>query len=391
MTDAEPRQQPARAQPAGSFPNAWTLCRVQGIPVRIDWSWLLMAGYVGFFLYTTFAGRPGPADPLLTLALAVAGTALFTASILAHELGHALTSLDRNIPVLSITMFALGGVTESTREADRARDEFVIVGIGPFISLVLAAAFGLVAAGTIGLPYVAGLAGVLAVANLILAIFNIVPGYPLDGGRLLRSVLWGITGDPHKSTRWAARVGQAFAATLVLVGLVGFTGGDFRWAPGFLRVPLEWISGGLWTLLIGIFLFQGATSSYKRARLREQLNRTSVRDVMGSVPPPLPAQWNLARALDVVQERPSLLWPVGDPVVGTLVLGQIDAVPSDLWDTTTVEDIALAADVTAVPVDTPLDKAVERMANAPHNMIVVTDAGRAVGLLTPSLVSATHH
>src|SRR5688572_10271937 len=132
MTDVEPSPQPARAQPVGSFPNARTLFRVRGIPVRVDWSFFLMAAFVAFQLFAGFAQSRG-GGPVTPALLAAVGTVLFFASILAHELGHALTSLDRDIPVLSITLFALGGVTESTREADRARDEFVIVGIGPFI------------------------------------------------------------------------------------------------------------------------------------------------------------------------------------------------------------------------------------------------------------------
>jgi Zn-dependent protease/CBS domain-containing protein len=388
MTDLEPAPQPARAQPVGSFPNAWTLFRVRGIPVRLDWSWLLMAGFITFELYGVFNARLG-GPPAQSLLLAASGAVLFFASILAHELGHALTSLDRDIPVLSITLFALGGVTESTREADRARDEFVIVGIGPFISFVLAAAFGIVGTLAASVPVIAEPARVLAVINLILAIFNIVPGYPLDGGRLLRSVLWGATKDPHKSTRWAARVGQGFALLLILATLAGYSGSDFSWAPGPLRFVLSWLSGGILTLLIGVFLFQGATASYKRAAFREQVNRTTVRQVMGSVPPALDPSWPLSRALQVVRERPSLLWPVGDPVAGTLVLEQIDAVSSERWDTTTVAEIASPSAGTTVDVDAALDRAVELMLQAPHTMVVVTEDGRAIGLLTPSLVSAT--
>ena len=390
MTDVEPSQQPARAQPVGSFPNARTLFRVRGIPVRVDWSFFLMAAFVAFQLYEVFTqSRDG--GPLTPALLAAVGTVLFFASILAHELGHALTSLDRDIPVLSITLFALGGVTESTREATRARDEFVIVGIGPFISFVLAAAFGILATLAASVPLVALPAGILAYVNLILAIFNIVPGYPLDGGRLLRSLLWGLTKDPHKSTRWAARVGQAFAALLVFVGLYRFTGLDYSWAPGIVRTVLEALPDGLFSLLIGVFLFQGATASYKRATMREQINRMTIRDVMGSVPPPLDGAWPLSRALEVVQQRPSLLWPVGDPVTGTLVLEQIDAIPSDRWGTTTVQEVAASGASTTVAVDAALDSAVELMIQAPHNMVVVTEAGRPVGLLTPSLVSAPRH
>ena len=391
MTDLEPSPQPARAQPVGSFPNAWTLFRVRGIPVRMSWTWLLMAAFITYQLYEGFSQSSTlDATPLLPLLLAVTGALLFFASILAHELGHALTSLDRNIPVLSITLFALGGVTESTREADRARDEFVIVGIGPFISFVLAAAFGILWTVSTA-PAVVALAGVLAFGNLVLAVFNIVPGYPLDGGRLLRSILWQATGDPHKSTRWAARVGQGFAVVFMAATLVGLAGGNFSWAPAVVRTVLQYLSGGLFSLLIGVFLFQGATAAYKRAALREQINHATIRDVMGSVPPALDPSWSLARALQVMQERPSLLWPVGDPVTATLVLEQIDDVSSDRWGATTVRELATPAEGVTMDVDAPLDQAVECMIQASHNMVIVTEAGRAIGLLTPSLISDIHH
>lgn len=375
MTHVEPSPQRVPPRPAGSFPNAWTLFDVQGIPVRLDRSWLLIAALIAFQFFQALRVVLPESGPVVVVALAVLGSVLFFVSILAHELGHALTSLDRNIPVLSITLFALGGVTESTQEAKRARDEFVIVGIGPFISLVMAALFGLLYTFTSSIATVAAIAGYLAWTNLALAIFNIVPAYPLDGGRLLRSILWAASGKADKATRWAARVGQAFAAAFIAWAVLGFITGS---AGGF---------GGLWEVLIGLFLFRGATDSHRRATLRERFEQTSVRTVMGSVPPALPGAWSLAQALEAVQQRPSLLWPVDDPVTGGLLISQIDDVPSDRWPTTTVAEIAMPAVIATVPVATPLTDAVERMIDAPEQMLIVVEDGHPIGLLTPSLVS----
>lgn len=375
MTHVEPSPQPRRPVTTGSFPNAWTLFDVQGIPVRLDRSWLLIAGFVAYLFFGRLqAGLPQQTFAVVVL-LAVAGSLLFFASILAHELGHALTSLERGIPVLAITLFAMGGVTESTKEASRARDEFIIVGIGPFISLVLAALFGLSYTAVASIDTLAALAGYLAWTNLALAIFNIVPGYPLDGGRLLRSILWAATGRPHKATRWAARVGQVFALLLIGLGLLAFTtqGGS-----GF---------GGLWEVLIGFFLLRGATSSHKRARLRERLETRTIADAMGTVPPSIPSMWSLAQALPQVQERPSLPWPVDEPISGVLRLSDIDAVPADRWPFTRVGDVARPTDGLTVGVDASLDEAVSRMAEADDQMLIVVDQGRPVGLLTPSLIS----
>lgn len=355
--------------------NAWTLFRVRGVPVRVDVSWLFIAGFVLWLFASEFAGLLGDLGAATVVGASVIAALLFFASLLAHELGHALTSLDRDIPVLGITLFLMGGVTESTQEAKTARDEFIIVGVGPFISLVLAAAFGLVYAAVSDLRPPAAVAGYLAWTNLALAVFNVIPGYPLDGGRLLRSVLWAVTKRPHSATRWAARIGQAFAVAVIAFGV---------WL--FARPPRGGFDG-LWEVLIGFFLYRGATESHRRAQLHEQLAGRRVREAMGSVPDALDPGEALADVVDRVQTRPSLPWPVGIPVSGVLTLEDIDAVASDDWATARVADVARDAERLLIGVDTGMDVALDRMANAPGGMLVVVEAGRPVGLLTPSLVS----
>jgi len=372
MTDASTSPQADRPAPAGGFGGGWTLFGVRGVPVRIDRSFLLVVAFVTYLFYGRLTDVLCGGGPVILFLSGVAAAVLFFASILAHELGHALTSLDRDIPVVSITLFALGGVTQSTREARRALDEFVIVGIGPFVSLVLAGGFGLLATATQGWTAVAAVMGYLGWTNLLLAVFNIVPGYPLDGGRLLRALLWGVTGKPNQATRWAARVGQVFALLVIGFGVWALTRGG-----GF---------GSIWNLLIGFFLLRGATDAHRRASVRDRLANRTARDVMGSVAQPLAANLTLDEALGIVQQRPSLLWPVGDPLSGGLLLSQIDAVPSAAWPTTTVSQVATSAEELSVAADTPMDQALDRLGEAASNMLFVVEGGRAVGLLTPSLV-----
>jgi Zn-dependent protease len=376
MTDAAQPTRPHQTDPVGSFRNAVTLFRVRGVPVRVDVSWLVIAGLVTWLFYTRLQVAL-PDKTMLVVGLSAAAAALlFFASLLAHELGHALTSLDRDIPVRGITLFLMGGVTESSREARSAKDEFVIVGIGPFISLVLAALFGLLHAQFSGSQPYAAVLGYLGWTNLMLAIFNVVPGYPLDGGRLLRSVLWGVTKQPHRATRWAARVGQGFALLLAGLGVLTLVGAG----GGF---------GGIWELLLGFFLFRGATDAHRHARLQERLAGRTVRQLMGSVPPTLHPATPLSAAIEHVQQRPSLPWPVawpGEPVQRVIWLADIDAVRDARWHTTTVGDVARDARGAIVGPDTGLGDAVAALAEAPHHTLIVVDGGHAVGLLTPSLI-----
>ena len=386
-----PSREPTRA-PRGSRAartRGFTLFRLRGVPVRIDLSWFIIAGLVAFTYgdrMATDIAAMRDASLAVIIVAATAAAILFFASLLAHELGHAFTSLDRDIPVLGITLFLLGGVTESKREARTARDEFVIVGIGPFISLVLAAVFGLLYTAVREVPAPAAVLGYLAWTNLALAVFNVLPGYPLDGGRLLRSVLWMVTGRPHRSTMWAARVGQIFAAILIVGAVWGFLGLPIE-GPRWFRITVAIVASvGLWGGLIGLFLFRGASDAYRSARLRNRLTGHAVRDVMGSVPPTIDPDASLADVVDDLARKPSLPWPVGDPVRAVIRLRDLDAVPSDRWSSTSVGAIASPLGDVQIDASLDLERAVQRLAAAPEQQLVVTEHGRAVGLLTESLL-----
>jgi Zn-dependent protease/CBS domain-containing protein len=380
MTDTQTPRRPTPDESAGTFRYAKTLFRVRGVPIRVDASWLLIAGLVLYVFATRMAALladQGTAAVVLAAALA---SVLFFASLLAHELGHALASVDRGIPVLGITLFLMGGVTESTAEAKTARDEFVVVGIGPYISLVLAAAFGLLHVAVQDVELLAAVTGYLGWTNLALAVFNLLPGYPLDGGRLLRSLLWMGTGQPHRATRWAARVGQAFALGLVLLGALSFT------RPGGLS--------GLWEVLIGLFLLRGASESHSRARLRERLTGRRVGDLMVPAPPALDQDQALSDAVVLLQERPAVLVPVlqdGATLRGVVHLSDLDAVPRQDWWARRVHEVMHRVDgpkPVSVPAAAALDTAVDALADSPLNQLIVTDdRGAPVGLLTASHVT----
>lgn len=374
---ASPHARPTTAPLAsGAFPRARTIGRIRGVPVRIDASCLLLVGIVGFLYWQRLEFELAAQSTGLAVVLTLVAVVLFVASIVVHELGHAVTSQDRGIPVIAITMFGLGGVTESTREADRARHELVIVAAGPFMSLVCASAFALGYRLVEDVTPLALVFGYLAWTNLALAVFNLLPAYPLDGGRLLRGLLWGVTGRRYASTRWAARVGQAFSVSLALLGLWIITRAD-----GLNQLAFE----GVWLGLVALFMFRGAADAHRRARAREVLAARSAGDEMGDVPPALDPATTVDDAAAAMAQRPSLLWPVGSPVIGGVHLPDLDVVPPDRRAVTTLADIA-HREVTVAP-DAPMDEVLERMVRGPGQMVIVVgDDGRPLGLLTPSLV-----
>lgn len=379
MRQNQGAREDAGERSAGTFRAAKTLFRVSGVPVRVDVSWLLIAGLVAFVFTTQFRMLLGDLGTgVVTLAAAVAAL-LFFASLLAHELGHALASVARGIPVLGVTLFLLGGVTESTAEARTAKDEFVVVGIGPYISLVLAGVFGLLFVPLQQYRVLAAVTGYLAWINLALAVFNVLPGYPLDGGRLLRSLLWMATGSPHRATRWAARVGQVFAVVLMGLGALTFTR-----AGGF---------SGVWEVLIGGFLLRGATEAHRHAAVRERIAGRTVGDVMMAVPPALAVDQPLSDAVVALQQRPSVLFPVtdADTLRGVVRLRDLDSVPRRDWWARAVGDVMTSVgqgQPVAVEAGDDLDGALDVLASAPGQQLVVTREGQPVGLLTPAQIAA---
>jgi Zn-dependent protease len=372
---------------AGIVGARWIIGHVRGVPVHIGPSLLLLAALFTWWLGRDLLARQAFADaPAVAWLTAAVTTVLFLASVLLHEVGHAVASLDRKLEVRRISLFLLGGVTESVGEPRSARDEIVIVGVGPLTSLVIAAVFGLLVRVLPDGTVTELIAGRLAWMNAAMAVFNLVPGYPLDGGRLLRAVLWLVTGMRYRATRWAAAVGQVFAATLLLGAVLSLIDLSSPALPRSLRIALGLLSlFGLWGGLIGIFLLRSSIDAYRAARLRERLGRTRVRDLMGSVPPTLPADVNLDELVIRLQQRPSILWPVGRPLLGGVKLDDLDRVPRRDWPHTTVTDV-VERDV-FVDAETPMDEALDRLSVARDRMLIVVRHGEPVGLLTPSLVA----
>ena len=250
------------------------LFRIFGIQIGLHYSWLLIAVLIVLSLAGQFTATNPQWGANIIWGVSILTALLFFATIVIHELSHAAIAKARGLPVRSITLFALGGVAQIEKEASDAKTEFWMGIAGPITSALI----GLICLGTAaGIGWNpsyhnqspgAAMLGWLGVINLALAVFNMVPGFPLDGGRVLRASIWWITGDATRATRIATGVGQLIAFGFIIVGLFRFFNGA-----GF---------GGLWLTFIGWFLLDAARSSYAQFETIERLRDVRVRDVMAS-------------------------------------------------------------------------------------------------------------
>jgi Zn-dependent protease len=243
------------------------IVRVAGIPVRIDGSWLLVFALITWSLASEYVPNVLPdLTPGAAWLHAVTAAALLFASVFLHELSHALVARRHGVRVSGIRLHVFGGVSELESEPPTPRAEFFIAVVGPLTSFALAAVCYSLGRTPAAPPWAVALTGYLTAVNLIVGLFNLVPGFPLDGGRILRAMLWWWSGRLGWATRWAGRGGSLFAFALVALGAVRVAGGE--------------VVGGLWFILIGVFLGQAARASSAMVRTHDRLEALRVADVM---------------------------------------------------------------------------------------------------------------
>ena len=288
------------------FGRTWKIFSVRGIPVQVDTSLLVMATLLGlgFYQQVTFE-QPGLA-PAGAIAFAAAETFAFFGSILFHEGAHAVVCRITDIQVRSITLFALGGFTSAHIEEKGPREEFLVAVVGPLSSLFLAVALRAVAlTGAFGTAITDSLNN-LAYLNLILGLFNLLPGFPLDGGRVLRSIVWGVSKNRATAAKVARYSGQIAGGGLIAWGGYQLSRGGF---------------GAIFTLFIGFFLFQAARQAEDAEKLRSALEGAVVADAMGPPPVAVPPDITLTEALDrYLRGNEDRVFPVceGTRLVGLL-------------------------------------------------------------------------
>jgi Zn-dependent protease/CBS domain-containing protein len=351
-----------------------TLARIGGVAIRADASWAIVVALVTWSFWDRFDhDRRFGGSAAFLMALATA--ALFFGSVLAHEVAHALEAQRRGVPVGGITLFLFGGATEMSMEARRPIDEFALTAVGPFTSLTLGAMFGLAAtaADHAGLTGLAEIAGVLGWLNTGLAIFNLLPGAPLDGGRIVRALAWKLTGDRDRATAIAGGAGQVLGGLLLALGLSQV----FFVPTGF--------TTGLWWTFLGWFLMNAAGAERAEAGLRRALRGAPVRRFASRAVDPVPADASVPDAIDgwfrVFDREAFLVTEDPAPIVGVVSLDDVRKVPPEARHRLRVRDIMRSIDeLPWVDADRPASAVLDQLVN--DGVAVVFDDSTPMGLLT---------
>ena len=354
------------------------LGRIFGVEIGLHYSWFIIALLITFSLAGHFqTNNPGWSDGL-RWGVAIVTALLFFVSIVLHELSHAMVAKLRGLPVKSITLFALGGVAQIEKEAADAKTEFWMGIIGPITSFVIGViclaitvALGWTPPESPQRPLPAMLMW-LGYINIALAIFNMIPGFPLDGGRVLRGIVWWITGNAKRATTIAARVGQVIAFAMIIYGVMQFFQGA-----GF---------NGLWLAFIGWFLLSASRESYAQMVITEGLRGLRVADVMSRDFPVVDANSNLQTfAEENLTRTGRRFWVVtvnGEPE-GIITPDEVSGVPRNRWPYTTVADVMRPLDATrSVNPNTPVTEALEVMARQDLNQLPVVNEKGLAGLIS---------
>jgi Zn-dependent protease/CBS domain-containing protein len=358
--------------PPPSSPGSIQVARVLGIPVYVHFSWFVIFGLIAWTLATGYFPQHYPNLPVTSYwAKGLVASLLFFVSILLHELGHSLVARASGIGIRSITLFIFGGVARLEKDPPDGRTELRMAAAGPAVSLVLSALF--LGVGALARPEgtVWAVARYLSLINLVVAAFNLVPAFPLDGGRLLRGLLWKSMGKT-RATRLAARSGTLFAYFLIASGVISMLRG-------------AGISG-MWYVLIGWFLKDASAGAYQSARVDEALRGVTAADAMSREVATLPGEISLAEAAhDYFLRSGYGAYPVvrGDAVVGLLCRRDILKMSAEERERASVQSaMTPLGDRIVVAPGAPLLRAMSKMAESGLGRVLVMDGGQLVGMLT---------
>jgi Zn-dependent protease/CBS domain-containing protein len=350
------------------------LGKLFGIEIGVSYSWFIIFFLITFSLWSNYSSKHAGWPAAWHAVAALATSFLFFGSLLAHELSHSLLALAKGLPVRSITLFIFGGVSKIEKEAMNAATEFWVGVVGPVSSALLAGLFQLVAyfVGDPNSP-VGAMAEWLARINLMLAVFNLIPGFPLDGGRVLRAAVWAFTGSMDRATRVATSVGQGIAYIFIIAGIM------------LAILPRGDVVSGLWLAFIGWFLLDAARSSQQSMIFDRAMRGVRARDVMSADVPTVPADVSM---LDFVDQylmqtgRRCFIVLRGGQVLGLITTHEVKAIPREEWPVVDVERAMRPFETLRwVEPNTDLGRVLEVMETDDVNQVPVVSDGRLLGVV----------
>jgi Zn-dependent protease/predicted transcriptional regulator len=346
--------------------------RVFGIPIYLHLSWILIFALISYSLVDEFGARYPQWTNGQLWSLGILTSVLFFGSVLFHELSHSVVARHYRIPVASITLFFFGGIASITRDPDSAGQEFLIAAAGPASSYVLAVAFYLLARATPAESMPNALASWLWETNALLATFNLLPGFPLDGGRVFRSIIWGITKNYARSTRIASRIGQAIAYAMMAFGAwLAFRGNS--------------TVNGIWFIFLGWFLLTAARQSYAQVEAQGALQGLRAADVMTSEMPTVGRDLSLeeyAQEASRTGRRAHLVVSDGK-LVGLMRIEALQSFPREEWPSTSVQAAMIPRErLPWIAPEEPVLSVLERMRSANVDQLAVIRGDNVVGLVT---------
>ena len=350
--------------------------RILGIPIVVDTSWLVIFFLIVFFFWGDLidaqqSGVVEPAGDVTLWLAALSGALLFFGSVLVHELSHSVVAVRRGISVGRIRLFIFGGVSEIESEVANPQDEFAITIAGPVSSFLLGGLFLGLAAWVSERSVIDQLMIRLGWVNLLLGAFNLLPGFPLDGGRVLRSIVWRASGDYGKATRIAANGGRVIAGLMIAVGVLSiFFQGEF---------------GGLWWIVLGWFLFQAAGAALSQLTVTVGLSGVTAAQVMTHTPVAVDGNLTLQQVFDqhfMAGNEASFPAVLEGRVRGLISLKQLGAIPRNRWDTVLVSEVMqVLQPVDAVSGDAPAQELLAKL-SVSGQQVVVVEEGRLVGIVS---------
>src|SRR5712691_2198110 len=352
--------------------------RLYGIPIYLHTSWFFIFALITYSFVSEFGALHLDLDSSRLWGLALLTSALFFGSLVFHEMAHSVVAKHYNIPVVSITLFIFGGVARIGRDPARAVEEFNIAVAGPVLSFLLAGGFKLLALASNANAVTVALGNVLAGINFSLAVFNLLPGFPLDGGRIFRAGVWGLTKSYTRATKIAVRTGQAIAYGMIGLGFFGAAWGWLHRQDGF-------VISGMWLAFIGWFLLTAARQSGAQADARGALEGLRVSDIMTAELPTVGREISLedyAREILRTGRRAHLV-VAHEQLVGLMTAEALHSVPQHDWEVTSVQAVMLPKEKLhwAAPEE-PALSLLDRMRTVGMQQMPVIAGGSVVGIVT---------